>query len=372
MGLEPARDVAQERGELDRLDAWLLLSGVRARQRQHRAGESRQPAGLALDVAEETVALGGILLGAGLEHLDGADDRRERCAELVRRVRDELALGELSPLLLGQVVDDEQRPVGVRLGGDADQAVRMLLVRCHVHLRDRGPLVKQSLGELAQSEGLPGLRQRVSLAEAPAEDPARLGVREVHDEVLVDRQDSFLEPLEQDLEAVALGLDAAERAAQLAAHAVEALDEQAELVAEVVAERRLEVAVGEGLGGRAEPAQPQGDQLREQEADDDADHARDHARAERLAVDRVDRLGGGGLLADRHEHRAVVRDRRDVHASVRRPLDEVFAAQRCRDRVALEARGLGRGAGRPEEVETGASLQLARHAVESRRRDVPP
>src|SRR4029079_2799722 len=67
MRVEPGRDLAQQRGELDRLEARRLLSGVCARQREHRAGEARQTAGLALDVAEEPVALGGILLRAGLE-----------------------------------------------------------------------------------------------------------------------------------------------------------------------------------------------------------------------------------------------------------------------------------------------------------------
>ena len=76
----------------------------------------------------------------------------------MRRVRHELALGELSPLLLGQVVDDEQRPVGVGLGGDADDAVRVLLVRRHVHLGHGRPLVEEALGELAEPEALPGLR----------------------------------------------------------------------------------------------------------------------------------------------------------------------------------------------------------------------
>ena len=132
---EPRRDLAQERRQLDRLDARLLLPGVRARERQHRAREPRQPSRLALDVAEEAVALDGILLRAGLEHLDGADDRRQRRAQLVRGVRDELALGQLPPLLLGQVVDDEQRPVGLGLGRDPDDAVRVLLVGRHVHLR---------------------------------------------------------------------------------------------------------------------------------------------------------------------------------------------------------------------------------------------
>jgi len=214
---------------------------VRAGQRQHRAREPGEPARLALDVAEEAVARHGILLRAGLEHLDGADDRRQRRAQLVRRVRDELALGQLAPLLLGQVVDDQERPVGLGLGGDADDGVRVLLVRRHVHLRDGCPLVEQTVGELAQSEALPRLGQRVALREAAAEQPARLGVREVHDEILVDREHSLVQALEQEPQPVALRLDALEGAAQLAAHPVEVLGEHAELVSEAVAERRLEV-----------------------------------------------------------------------------------------------------------------------------------
>ena len=195
--------------------------------------------------------------------------------QLVRRVRDELALGELPPLLLGQVVDDEQRPVGLGLRGDADDAVRVLLVRRHVHLRDRRALVEQPLGEVAEPEALPRLRQRVSLPQAPAEDPARLGVREVDDEVLVDREHSLVEPLEQEPQPVALGLEAAEAAAQLAAHSLEAVGEEPELVAEAVAQRRLEVALRDRLRRGGQPAQAQSDELREQEADDDADHAGD-------------------------------------------------------------------------------------------------
>ena len=52
-----------------------------------------QPGGLALDVCEEAVAFDGIVLRSRLQHLDGADDRRERRAQLVRRVRHELTLG---------------------------------------------------------------------------------------------------------------------------------------------------------------------------------------------------------------------------------------------------------------------------------------
>jgi hypothetical protein len=89
-----------------------------------------------------------------------------------------------------------------------------------------------------------------------AQSVSGLGVREVDDEILVDREHALVQPLQQQAEPVALGLEAPERAAQLAAHPVEVEREQSELVAEAVVERRLEVAVGDRLGGRAQPPQP--------------------------------------------------------------------------------------------------------------------
>ena len=146
-GRRLVRDLAQQRRERDRLDARPLLPGVRARERQQRAGEPRQPRRLALDVAEEAVALGGILLRARLEHLDRADDRRQRRAQLVRRVRDELALGELAPLLLGQVVEHDQRRVALGLGRDARRApsARSSSGRDVRPARATRPLVEQPL-----------------------------------------------------------------------------------------------------------------------------------------------------------------------------------------------------------------------------------
>jgi len=191
----------------------------------------------------------------------------------------------------------------------------------------------------------------------------------VNDEILVDREDSFVQPFEQELQAVALRLDAAERAAELAPHPVEVVGEQTELVPEAVAQRGLEVAVGDALGGDTEPAQAEGNELREKQADDHADHAGDDPGPERLAVDRVDRLGRGRLRADRHEHLAVIRDRRYERPAVGRSLDDVLAAGGVTHGVAHESGSGGRVRWR-EELEADVSLQLARHAVEGRRRDV--
>jgi len=152
------RDLAQQRREGDLLGPWPLLHGVRARERQERASEARQPVRLALDVREEAVALCRVVLRARLQHLDRADDRRQRRAQLVRGVRDELALGELAPLLLGEVVEHDQHRVALGLRGDADERERAVVVGAYVRLRGRAVGVEQPLDELAQREALPRLR----------------------------------------------------------------------------------------------------------------------------------------------------------------------------------------------------------------------
>ena len=324
--LELGRHVPQERRELDGLDARLLLPRVRPRERQHRAREPREPARLALDMPEEAVALDGILLRARLEHLDRADDRRQRRAQLVRGVRDELPLGELPPLLLGQVVDDEQRPVRLGLGRDPGDPVGVLLVRRHVHLRHGRPLVEEALGELAQPEALPRVRQRVPFASLPPSSR---------------RASAFAKWTTRSWSIVSTpSCSRSSSSCSRSRSASRRRNERrswrrirsklwassAELVAEPVVERGLEVAVRDRLGGRAQTTQPQRDQLREQEPDDDADHAGDHARPERLAVDGVDRRRNVRPLADRDERPAPVGDRGHERPAVRRSPDRLAPA----------------------------------------------
>ncbi len=228
---------------------------------------------------------------------------------------------------------------------DADERERALVVGADVRLRERAVRLEQPLDELAQREALPRLRQRVALGEAAAEQPPRLGVREVHDELLVDGDDALVQPLEQHAQPVALALDAAERAAQLPAHALEVVRERAELVAEAVVERRLEVAERERLGREREPAQPQRDQLREHEPDEDADQAGDHAGAQCLVADDADRRGDVGPRAERDERAepgAAQRQADDEDAAVRRARAVAPAGERASQRrPLLRRRGHG-------------------------------
>ena len=126
----------------------------RARARASSIARARRAsrAGLALDVREEAVALDGILLRAGLQHLDRADDRRQRRAQLVRRVRDELALGELAPLLLGQVVETSSALSVSGCDGmpTTPYACSSSGVTCACATRRRS--VEEALRELAQRE----------------------------------------------------------------------------------------------------------------------------------------------------------------------------------------------------------------------------
>src|SRR5437762_764792 len=89
----------------------------------------------------------------------------------VHRIRHELALGQLAPLLLGEVVEHDQHRVAFRLCGDPDEAERALLVRAHVRLRERRVPFEEMPDELAQREAFPWFRQLVAGGEAYAEQP---------------------------------------------------------------------------------------------------------------------------------------------------------------------------------------------------------
>jgi hypothetical protein len=66
------------------------------------------------DVLEEAIACFGNVLGAALQHVHDADDGRQRRAQLVRGVFDELALALACALAFGDVVDDQDRGLGGR------------------------------------------------------------------------------------------------------------------------------------------------------------------------------------------------------------------------------------------------------------------
>jgi hypothetical protein len=88
-------------------------------------------------VREEPVALLGLLLGAGLKHLDGARDHRERRPQLVGRVGDELPLRTLAALALRDVSDHDHGDVRLERR-DSGNRVDVVDVRRRARLDDVG------------------------------------------------------------------------------------------------------------------------------------------------------------------------------------------------------------------------------------------
>ena len=108
-GRDLVGDAVQQLGERDGLELERLVPRLGPREREQRAPQPPEPERLPLDQREEAVALDRVVLRARLQHLERGLDRGQRRAELVRRVRDELALGALAPLALRDVGDDEDR-----------------------------------------------------------------------------------------------------------------------------------------------------------------------------------------------------------------------------------------------------------------------
>ena len=161
--------------ELDRHEARRLLPGLGPGQHQQRLGQAAEALGLALDVGQEAVARLDVLLRAGLQHLDGAADGGERRAQLVGRVGHELALDPLATLALGEVRDDEQRQVGLRPGGDADEAEGALLVDPHLALLQTARPGRTGCGRARAARAAAARPRRAR--RPPRPPPARAAVR---------------------------------------------------------------------------------------------------------------------------------------------------------------------------------------------------
>ena len=101
-------DLQQERPELDARAVQRLSRGLHAGQHEQRMGEPAEAIHLAAQIGEECVAILRDILGAGLQHLEGGVHRGERRQQLVRGVRDELALGTNAVRHLAR--RDEQEP----------------------------------------------------------------------------------------------------------------------------------------------------------------------------------------------------------------------------------------------------------------------
>ena len=162
-------------------------------------GEPPQPGRLALDVAEEEVALGVEVLRPRLKDLDRARDRGQRRAQLVRGVRDELALASLAALALGDVDQDEDRG-RLRPAGKPLQPERAIVVGANDQVQLLRAGIVQARGELPERRLRPGVDELHPGLRS--EQLFRRGVREHDLQVLVDREDALVQPGEQAREAV--------------------------------------------------------------------------------------------------------------------------------------------------------------------------
>ncbi len=99
-----------DEGDVQRLGA-TLADGLHPRQRQQRLGQATDPLGVLGEATEEVVARLRVVLGAGAQHLHRPGDPRDRVAQLVGSVGDEVALGDLALKLIGAVAHDGQHGV---------------------------------------------------------------------------------------------------------------------------------------------------------------------------------------------------------------------------------------------------------------------
>ena len=90
MGGDLVEDLAQDRLERHGRERRLLLTGLRAGEDEHRVEQPLEPGRRLLDVAQESVAGLRVVLGAVLQDLDRARDRRHRRPQLMRGVLDEV------------------------------------------------------------------------------------------------------------------------------------------------------------------------------------------------------------------------------------------------------------------------------------------
>ena len=234
-------------------------------------------------MAEEPIALDRVVLRPRLQHLDRAADRGQRRAKLVRRVRDELALGALAALALGHVGQHEHGRLDARLDRDADDAVGVLGVGGRTRLERDRAATEEADRERSQRRLAPRVGQLVARGQRVGpQDPSRRAVRVADREIAVDEHDALVQALEQVLEPMVLGGQLLERLAQPLAHAVDRHAEIAELVAPLRLELDVEVACCDRTRSRADPTQPPHDQDRDHDAGDRADQ--DAMRADSTIV----------------------------------------------------------------------------------------
>ena len=111
-------DVVHERADVAVDDIERLLAGVEPREPQQILDEPLHALGMARDDRQEPPALLGVAVALG-QRLDIAADRRQRRAQLVRDVGDEIAADLIRAAQVGDVVQDHDGAVGGIAAGGA-------------------------------------------------------------------------------------------------------------------------------------------------------------------------------------------------------------------------------------------------------------
>ena len=250
-------------------------------QHEQVVDQRRDAAGVAVDDLEELLADVGVDAAAE-QGLGVAGDRRHRRAQLVRRVRQELAPHRLERAQPRHVVQHRDRAAIVEgAGARADGPARELELRVRRHARDR------RLDELRERRR--HLRRDERLGS---------GVDQHHRTAAIDDDHALDEAVDDGLEQVALLGQLGDPRLHLARHLRHRARQHAELAALVHRRRHVVVALGEQLGRARHRLQRPRDRAdedpREQQAADEPEARADeqaisHARARREHVVERDR-----------------------------------------------------------------------------------
>ena len=101
-------DLGEHRLQGDERDQQPAARALDPREAEQRVDHAYHSIALPRDVADEALALCRIVLRARFECGRCDRDRRDRCAQLVCGVLDELGVGQLAPLALEEVVEDDR------------------------------------------------------------------------------------------------------------------------------------------------------------------------------------------------------------------------------------------------------------------------
>ena len=306
-------DGLHERGEGTRHAFEPFLAGIESRQPEQIADQHFHPLCVSRDDVQESLAL----LGGGVpEGFDVAADRRQRRAQFVRHVGDEVAADLIRPPQIGDVVQDhdgtarvgcvdgrrarDERGLRIAGPGQLDAFCRRALEGQRDLLRDRG------LAHDFRIETAFGGR-------VDAEHPPRRVVGQLQAAMLVHHQHAFDHAREDGGQPRAIRLEAAQPSREVARHAVQQARGVTEFVLRIVGQGRCEIAGRVATGPFLDRRDPARQRNRhgppEQRAGDggDAQQQPDGARLQPRVID--------------GQHHGHCREGRDLHRGKRREDD---------------------------------------------------